>query len=101
LWVDGGHPSILLWRRTARNDSIKEAWQNVMGLPSLAVSFAPDVVEVSAGGDMAADIGSYSLAFDSDQGRVEDQTKYVVVWKKVDGHWRVKIDIFNSNLAAQ
>ena len=46
-------------------------------------------------------IGTYEIAFSGQNGRVKDNGKYVVVWIKVDGAWRVLSDIFNTNVAAQ
>ncbi len=50
---------------------------------------------------MAYDYGWYTFAFDTDNGRFEDKGKYIVVWKKVGGAWKVAADIFNTNLPAQ
>ena len=47
---------------------------------------------------MAADIGHYTFAFDTETGRFEDQGKTLVVWGKIDGNWQVMADMFNSNL---
>lgn len=80
---------------------IAEAWAGLLGLPGISFTFEPTRIEVSASADLASDVGTYSLAFDADGGRVEDQGKYVLVWKKVNGAWKVLADIFNSNLPAQ
>lgn len=86
----------------AGRDKVTEAWAGLMGLPNVELSFAPTTVEVSQSGDMAYDIGTYKLAFDGEGGRrVEDAGKYVVVWRKVDGAWKVAADILNSDLPAQ
>ena len=82
-------------------DAIAAAWQGLVDLPGLSLSLAPTRVVVSARGDMAADIGTYTLSYDGDGGRVEDNGKYVVVWRKVGGAWRVVSDIFNTSVAAQ
>lgn len=82
-------------------EGIAEAWAGLLGLPGISFTFEPTRIEVSASADLASDVGTYSLAFDADGGRVEDQGKYVLVWKKVNGAWKVLADIFNSNLPAQ
>jgi len=82
-------------------DAIAEAWRGLLSLPGMSMSFVPTRVVVSAKGDMAADIGTYALSFDGDGGRVEDNGKYVIVWRKIGGAWRVLSDIFNTNVAAQ
>ncbi len=82
-------------------EAIAEAWAGLLGLPGISLTFEPTRIEVSESADLASDVGTYALAFDSDGGRIEDQGKYVVVWKKVSGAWKVLADIFNSNLPAQ
>jgi uncharacterized protein (TIGR02246 family) len=47
------------------------------------------------GGDTATEVGSVLLS--AKDGSVADEAKYVVVWKQVDGAWRLHRDIWNSN----
>ena len=49
---------------------------------------------------MAYEIGTYTMGLDAPGGRVEDEGKYVVVWTRVGGDWKVAADIFNSNRPA-
>ncbi len=81
--------------------AIVEVWKSWGELPNVEVTFGPDRIEAASSGDMAYDYGWYIFAFDTDNGRVTDKGKYVVVWKKVDGSWKVAADIFNTNLPAQ
>jgi len=81
--------------------AIAEAFAGIFSLPNVALSWTEDLVEVAPGGTLAYDIGSYTLSFDGPDGPMQDNGKYVVVWKKVDGQWRVAADIFNSSLPAQ
>lgn len=80
---------------------IAEVWAGLLGLPGISLTFEPMRIEVSESADLASDVGSYALAVDGEGGRVRDQGKYVVVWKKVNGAWKVLVDIFNSNLPAR
>ena len=34
---------------------------------------------------------------DTPQGHAKERVKYLVVWKKSDGAWKVAYDTFNSN----
>jgi uncharacterized protein (TIGR02246 family) len=79
------------------HDAVAAVWQSLFDLPGFALTFEPTLIEVGAAGDMAYDIGTYALDFEGDQGPVHDDGKYVVVWKKEDGVWKVAADIFNSN----
>lgn len=79
------------------SDAVGEVWNGLFQLKDFALTFEPTRIAVAEAGDVAYDIGTYSLAFTSDQGPVQDLGKYVVVWKKVGGEWKVAADIFNSN----
>ena len=79
-------------------EAIVEVWKSWAELPNVAVDFAAHRIEVSSSGDMAYDYGWYTFAFDTENGRFEDKGKYIVVWKNVDGTWKVAADIFNTDL---
>jgi len=65
--------------------------------PSLSLELTK--TEVSQAGDLAYSTGAYRMSMDGPTGaRIEDEGKYVVAWKKVDGQWKIAADIFNSNL---
>jgi uncharacterized protein (TIGR02246 family) len=83
-------------------EAITQAWRGMMGLPGFSLTFETRRVDVAEAGDMACELGSYSLAFDNPKGgdAIRDHGKYVVVWRKKDGRWEVKADIFNSDVPA-
>ncbi|MBI3514836.1 MAG: DUF4440 domain-containing protein [Proteobacteria bacterium] len=81
--------------------AITEGWRGILGLPNGSLTFAPTRVTIAKSADLAYETGTYSLAFDGAKGRVQDQGKYVVVWKKEAGQWKAAADIFNTNLPAQ
>jgi uncharacterized protein (TIGR02246 family) len=56
------------------------------------------IVEVEQHGDTAIELGRAQI-LGSDKS-VLDSIKYVVVWKRVDGMWKLHRDIWNSNVAA-
>jgi uncharacterized protein (TIGR02246 family) len=82
---------------TASGDALRAAWAQMLGMPNLALTFSPTQVRVSGDGTMAYDVGTYSFAFDGPHGRVQDQGKYLVVWRKVGGQWKAAADMFNTN----
>ena len=79
---------------------VRAAWSQIFSLPNVALSFAPTSIRVSPDGMMAYDVGTYSFAFDGPQGRVQDRGKYLVVWEKINGQWKVAADMFNSDIPA-
>lgn len=80
--------------------AVGEAWQTLLQAPGLQLQFQPTRIEVASAGDMAYDIGTYQLTTEGPEGPVSDEGKYVVVWVKEDGDWKVAADIFNSDLPA-
>ncbi len=82
-------------------DQVARAWDGLLKLPNLTLTFGPTLLEVAETGDMAYEVGIYSLSFDRVGGRVQDEGKYVVVWKNVNGEWQAAADILNSSLPAE
>jgi len=59
-------------------------------------------VEVMAMGDMVCEIGNADATFQPEgMEAFKDIGKYLVIWKNVDGTWKIYIDIYNSGLPAQ
>jgi len=77
--------------------AVLAAWQGLMGMKNISLTFAPSEIVVSQSGDMAYDIGTYALGFDGDCGPVKDVGKYVVVWNKVGADWKLAAESFNSD----
>lgn len=82
------------------SQAIRDAWQSMMQTPDFDLTFEAHSIIVSASGDMALDRGTYALAMNPPSGPVRDKGKYVVVWRKVEGEWKVAADIFNSDQPA-
>jgi len=62
-----------------------------------ATSATPDRLVVSAGGDMAFSTGSTSNEFMGPDGPVSYTGKYVLVWRRIDGQWRIVVYSISSN----
>ncbi|UCG89318.1 MAG: DUF4440 domain-containing protein [Gemmatimonadota bacterium] len=65
--------------------------------PGISNFFEPDTIEVAASGDLAYDRGTYRFSMETPAGRVEDVGKYLMIWKKIGGEWKVVVDISNSD----
>ena len=77
----------------------EEFWQAAinMGVGDVVL----EIVEVVEQGDIASEIGQYTLTVQlPDGGAINDSGKYVVVWKQEEGTWKIDIDIWNSSLPA-
>lgn len=77
--------------------ALEQAWSGLMQMPGFGLTFKADQIVVASGGDMALDRGTYQLSLDGPEGETKDIGKYVVVWRNVDGQWKVAADIFNSD----
>jgi uncharacterized protein (TIGR02246 family) len=78
-------------------DAVRAGWETLLQIPGLALEWEASTIEVARSGDLACEIGSYRLGMDGPRGRVDDEGKYVVVWRRSGNQWRVAADIFNSN----
>lgn len=75
---------------------IAKMWQGVFGAGIAAAELK--TTEVQAQGSTAFEVGSYAMKLKD--GTVADRGKYVVIWMKEDGKWRLHRDIWNSDLPA-
>jgi uncharacterized protein (TIGR02246 family) len=77
-------------------DEIQKAFQGL--LASGATNLTLTTQEVEAHGDTAHEVGSWTLK--AKDGAAVDNGKYVVIWKKEAGQWRLHRDIWNSSATA-
>ncbi len=79
-------------------EALEQVWAGVIeAMPYL--TFEPTMIVVAAAGDMAWDYGTYEVRAEPD-GATVDHGKYLVVWQKLDGEWKVMADMFNTSVAA-
>lgn len=79
--------------------AIEDRWVRQLTLDGFDFSLTPQQLVVSSSGDLAHDRGSYDFAATLPQGEITDTGKYVLIWQKIDGEWKVIADIFNSDPA--
>jgi ketosteroid isomerase-like protein len=77
-------------------EAIQQFWQGVMASGVKGATLI--TLEVDEQGDTAYEVGKYELRGEGN--KVLDHGKYVVVWKRAQGQWRLHRDIWNSNLPA-
>lgn len=80
--------------------ALEKAWGGLMQRPGFGLTFKADKIVVAKGGDMALDQGTYQFSLSGPKGPTRDIGKYVVVWRNIDGQWRVAADIFNTDGAS-
>jgi uncharacterized protein (TIGR02246 family) len=79
--------------------AIRATWTGFLGqFASTDLTLTPDDVQQS--GDLAVETGRYMVHVvpKGTTSPVTDSGKYIVVWKKTDGRWKIFRDIFNSDL---
>lgn len=77
--------------------NIRTAWSGAFQeMPNVFLQFTPERIDVSESGDLASDFGVVTMGTEGPQGP-KVTGKYVVVWKKVDGSWKVLYDSWNYN----
>ncbi|GAA4375623.1 nuclear transport factor 2 family protein [Hymenobacter koreensis] len=77
------------------HSAIAAYWQSVMDQGFRRAEL--HTVEVDQlGPDSAVELGTYRLTGDNNS---PDHGKYIGVWKRENGHWKLQRDIWNSNTA--
>ncbi len=76
---------------------IQGFWQVVMDMGVKEAVLK--IVELEGHGDTAIEMSIFKMK--DFNGNVLDYGKYIVIWKKVEGNWKLHYDIFNSSVPAQ
>lgn len=77
-------------------EAIQSFWQGAMNQGIREARL--ETTDVEERQDIACEIGRYTLRIEPEGGKtLTDRGKYVVVWKKEDGGWKLHIDIWNSS----
>jgi uncharacterized protein (TIGR02246 family) len=76
--------------------AIREFWQNVMNMGLKSASL--ETIEVEDHGDTVIEVGRYRLLAAGDA--LADHGKYIVVWKKHSGTWKLHLDIWTTSQPA-
>ncbi len=77
--------------------AIRAMWNGLLQTPGLVLRIEPERTDVSPAGDFATDMGTVTMELDGPQGHVTEVAKYLEVWQKRDGKWRLLYDTWNSN----
>ena len=78
--------------------AIRASWEAIFNAnPGMYLDFQPTLIEVSEGRDLASDYGVVHFAKGAKPDDTENTAKYLVVWKKEQGSWKVFYDCWNWN----
>lgn len=76
--------------------AVLDMWKAV--LPTVPGPIRLVTLETTAHGELADEVGTYVM-WGAD-GKIADQGKFVVLWKKEGGQWKLHRDIWNSDMPA-
>lgn len=76
--------------------AIQDFWQALidMGIKQAKL----EIIEVDSYNDTAIEVSKFMLLGEGEQ--VLNHGKYIVIWKQINGRWKLHRDIFNSSMPA-
>jgi len=80
-------------------DAMRESHkqQHVMGMKVTA--FELTATDVIVEGNIAIEIGTYTISMGMpEMGTMDDHGKYMNVWEKQDGDWKLRADMWNTDM---
>lgn len=78
---------------------IESYYAGLFEVPDFRSTFGPTRIVVADGGDLAYDHGTYTASWTGEAGPAEEVGKYVSVWRRIDGGWRLAVDMDNPDPA--
>jgi len=77
-------------------EAVQSFWQGAMDMGIKEAKL--ETVEVESQGNLASEIGRFTLTVQPEGGESAEMTgKYVVIWKKQDETWKLHVDIWNTD----
>jgi ketosteroid isomerase-like protein len=73
---------------------LRQAYDQMMATPGTVLTWTATKADVAASGDIGYTAGSYEM---SAAAMPAEKGKYITVWKKIDGQWKVMEDIGNAD----
>lgn len=82
--------------RLTGSGAIRTFWATLWPMKA-ALTLSTVSVRVAPSGDLAVEEGNWDFAIPSPAGDQKDHGKYLVVWSRATGSWKVAQDIWNSD----
>ena len=79
-----------------KKPAITSLWGQFIGMGLTDLKLITD--EVSGNADQLAETGHYELY--AGENKIADKGKYIVIWKPVNGEWKLHRDIWNTSMPA-
>jgi ketosteroid isomerase-like protein len=78
----------------AKGKAVADVWKSVLGSGGTTIALTTQELEVH--GDTAHEVGAYEIK--AADGTTADKGKFVVIWKREGGDWKLHRDIWNSDM---
>jgi ketosteroid isomerase-like protein len=99
MYADDAHLLAPNAPRTDGKEAIRQVWAGFMRMPGMELVPTTGPTMVSEAGDMVVELGTYTFkALDAGGKPMTDNGKYVTVYKKVNGEWKIVVDTWNSDV---
>jgi ketosteroid isomerase-like protein len=70
----------------------------LQGNPAHAIAFTVTPARTEAHGDLAYNRGTWSGRFVAGTDTSQNHGRYVQIWRRVNGQWRIAVDMFHTDL---
>jgi uncharacterized protein (TIGR02246 family) len=78
-------------------DSVSARWSREFRIPDFRLERTPIRIEVARSGDLANEVGTYTVRF-TEGGRLRSGGgTYMTAWRKSDGQWKIASYMWNRN----
>jgi ketosteroid isomerase-like protein len=78
-------------------DDIRSHWADAVRMPGFTLAIVPEKIEIAAGHDLATDMGLAEIGLDNPQGHSNLTGKYLGVWRKINGQWKIAYHSWSWN----
>ncbi len=77
--------------------ALRAAFEQFFSLPFTSLESGPVEVSIAGSGDMAYTWANYYITFPSAEGSMRVSNKFIAVWERRDGEWKIIANMSNSN----
>ena len=80
-------------------DAMRESHKQQHEMGMKVTAFELIATDVIVEGNIAVEIGTYTISMDMvEMGAIDDFGKYMNVWQKQDGDWKLRADMWNTDM---
>jgi len=80
-------------------DAMRESHKQQHEMGMNITAFELTATDVIVEGNIAVEIGTYSISMDMpEMGAINDHGKYMNVWEKQGGDWKIRADMWNTDM---